>query len=336
MDMKVWCRGQMGGGVKKAIPVLTFPSIQIMGITVRQLIADADTQAEGMARIAQRCDTGAALSMMDLSVEAEAFGSRIRITDNEVPTVVGRIVEDEDEVEALAVPSVGAGRTGLYIEALGKAKRRITDRPVLAGVIGPFSLAARLMGVSEAMINCYEEPEMVHALMEKVLGFSIDYAKAYRDVGADGIVMAEPASGLLSPALMEEFSTAYVKRIIDAVQREDFAVVYHNCGSSVAKATEQLGGLGAMAYHFGNSVVLADMLKNMPSEALVMGNVDPSGILCHSTPEAVYAETRRVLAECSGFANFIPSSGCDIPPTTPWENIDAFFAAVKDHYAVQG
>ena len=333
MDMKAWCRGQLDSGVKKAIPVLTFPSIALMGITVRRLIADADAQAEGMERIARRCDTGAALSMMDLSVEAEAFGSRIRFSDHEVPTVVGHIVEDEDEVAALEVPAVGAGRTGLYIEALGKAKSRITDRPVLAGVIGPFSLAARLMGVSEAMINCYEEPEMVHALMEKVTGFSVAYAKAYRDMGADGIVMAEPASGLLSPALMEEFSTAYVKRIIDAVQREDFAVVYHNCGSSVAKAAEQLGGLGAMAYHFGNAVTLADMLRNMPAEALVLGNVDPSGVLCHGTPEAVYAETRRVLAECGAFANFIPSSGCDIPPTTPWGNIDAFFAAVEEFYA---
>ncbi len=332
MDMKAWCRSQLGSGAKKAIPVLTFPSIQLLGVSVRELIASADTQAEGMARIAERCDTGAALSMMDLSVEAEAFGSRIRFSDAEVPTVLGHIVEDEDEVDALAVPSVGAGRTGLYIEALGKAKRRITDRPVLAGVIGPFSLAARLMGVSEAMVNCYEEPEMTHELLEKVTEFAVSYAKAYRDIGADGLVMAEPASGLLSPALMEEFSTAYVRRVIDAVQREDFAVVYHNCGGSVAKAREQLAGLGAMAYHFGNSVELAEMLAGMPAEALVLGNVDPSGVLCHGTPETVYAETRRVLDACGSYGNFIPSSGCDIPPRTPWENIDAFFAAVGDFY----
>lgn len=333
MDMKNWCRAQRDGSRKKAIPVLSFPSIQLLGISVKELIADGELQALGMARVAERCDTGAALSMMDLSVEAEAFGSHIRVTSQEVPTVVGRLVEDPEEAEELPVPPVGAGRTGLYIEALGKAKKRITDRPVLAGVIGPFSLAARLMGVSEAMINCYEEPDMVHTLMEKAVEFSVAYARAYRDAGADGIVMAEPASGLLSPALMEEFSSAYVRRIVEAVQRDDFAVVYHNCGSSVAKSGEQLAGLGAMAYHFGNSVTLADMLEQMPTEALVMGNVDPSGVLCHGTAEKVYAETRQLLTACGGYANFLPSSGCDIPPMTPWENIDAFFAAVKDFYA---
>ncbi len=32
-----------------------------------------------------------------------------------------------------------------------------------------------------------------------------------------------------------------------------------------------------------------------------------------------------------GYPNFLISSGCDIPPITPWENIDAFFAAVQSN-----
>ena len=48
-----------------------------------------------------------------------------------------------------------------------KACQEISDRPVLAGCIGPFSLAGRLMDVSEIMILCYEEPELVHAVLGK-------------------------------------------------------------------------------------------------------------------------------------------------------------------------
>ena len=54
------------------------------------------------------------------------------------------------------------------------------------------SLAGRLMDVSEAMINCYEEPEMVHIVLEKATKFLIDYISAYKEAGADGILMAEP------------------------------------------------------------------------------------------------------------------------------------------------
>ncbi len=333
MDMKSWQRAVIAAKAKAAMPVLTFPSVQLMGITVRELIADSETQSQGMALIAARCPTLASLAMMDLSVEAEAFGSEIRVTDNEVPTVIGHIVDEPADADALAVPSVGAGRTGIYLDALARAKTRITDRPVLAGVIGPFSLAARLMGVSETMMNCYEEPEMVETVMEKATAFAIAYAKAYRDIGADGMVMAEPASGLLSPALMETFSTPYVKRVVDAVQTDSFAVIFHNCGGSVVQAAEQIASIGALGYHFGNSIELKDMLTQMPPDVLVMGNVDPSSVLFSGTPERVRAATRAVLEACAGHPNFVPSSGCDIPPTTPWENIDAFFETVTEYYA---
>ena len=60
-----------------------------MGITVRQLIESSDLQAQCMKAVADRVDTAASVSFMDLSVEAECFGSTIRVSDDEVPTVIG-------------------------------------------------------------------------------------------------------------------------------------------------------------------------------------------------------------------------------------------------------
>ncbi len=332
MNMKQWLQDQMAAEKRKALPVLSFPCTQLMGITVRELVSDSDAQAKGMAAVAQRCPTAAAVSMMDLSVEAECFGAQIRFTDDEVPTVVGAVVHDPDEAEALQVPAVGTGRTGIYVEAIGKTKQLITDRPVLAGVIGPFSLAGRLMDMTEIMINCYEEPEMVHATLDKAAQFITDYINEYKKVGADGVVMAEPAAGLLSPGICEEFSTPYVKRIIEAVQTDDFIVVYHNCGNSVTQMPDQIVATGAAAYHFGNAIDLAEMLDKMPDDQLVMGNVDPVGAFFNGTPASVREDTLKVMKACSGHKNFLISSGCDIPPKSPWENIDAFFAAVEEFY----
>ncbi|MDR0494924.1 MAG: hypothetical protein LBG95_04780, partial [Treponema sp.] len=50
------------------------------------------------------------------------------------------------------------------------------------------------------------------------------------------------------------------------------------------------------------------------------------------TPESVYAATTELLRECSKYRNFVISSGCDIPPMSPWENIDSFYKAVRDFY----
>ena len=64
------------------------------------------------------------------------------------------VAETEEEAEALEIPEIGAGRTQIYVDAIEKAVKLIEDRPVFAGVIGPFSLAGRLMDVTEAMIYC--------------------------------------------------------------------------------------------------------------------------------------------------------------------------------------
>jgi uroporphyrinogen decarboxylase len=109
------------------------------------------------------------------------------------------------------------------IEGVEKALKLIKDRPVFAGCIGPFSLAGRLMDVNEAMVNCYDEPEMVHVLFRKSNRiFVLIILKSNKKIGAHGIIMAEPLAGILSPGLMQEFSTEYVKKIVDEVQDENF------------------------------------------------------------------------------------------------------------------
>ena len=202
MNMKLWLQTQLSAQPRKAMPILSFPSIQLTGITVRELVSSSGAQARGMAAIARRCDAAASVSMMDLSVEAECFGSTVLFSDDEIPTVTGAVVSSMEDAAHLPTPQVGDGRTGIYVEAIAKAKASISDRPVFAGVIGPYSLAGRLMDVSQIMVNSIVEPDMVHATLRKATDFLRSYIRAYKDAGADGVVIAEPAAGLLPPDVL--------------------------------------------------------------------------------------------------------------------------------------
>lgn len=314
---------------KQALPILSFPATQKLGVGVETLVKSAELQAKAMEVIAKETDTLAAVSLMDLSVEAEAFGAQVRFAEDEVPAIVGQLVSDEDEADALAVPGLNAGRAMLCVEAVRSAKQNISDKPVLAGMIGPYSLAGRLCDVTEIMYLCYDEPETVHAVLDKTTQYLIQYGLAMKETGADGILMAEPLAGILSPELADEFSTPYVKQIIHALQDDHFAVIYHNCGNAVPQMLESIYTLGAAAYHFGNAVDMAEILAKTPSDILVMGNIDPAGEFAGGTVESITAATKALLAKCSGYSNFVPSSGCDIPAHAKWENIQAFFAALK-------
>lgn len=134
-NMYQWVEDLKAAPVKKAMPGLSFPSIQLLGITVQELINDSDIQAKGMKAVADRA------------------------------------------------PKAG----------------------------GSVSLA----------------------------------------VGANGVVIAEPLAGLLSPALAQEFPGDYCKRIVDTVQDENFIVVYHNCGNTTILTLDSILSCGAKVYHHG-------------------------------------------------------------------------------------
>ncbi len=333
-DMNKWMESVKADRVKKPMPVLSFPGISLMDITVPELISNSRLQAETMKAVADRCETAASLSMMDLSVESEAFGAEVRFFDDEVPTVIGRLLTTLEDAQALEIPAARSARTGIYIDAIAQAAELITDRPVFAGVIGPVSLAGRLLDINEMMTQFFTDAELVHTVLEKATSFLIDYIKEYKAVGAHGVVIAEPVAGLLSPRLCQEFSSQYIKQIVDAVQDEHFIIIYHNCGNAVPLVNEILA-TGSAAYHFGNAIKLIDILKKMPADKLVMGNIDPAGTIRGGSPETVRQETMNLLEECADYGNFVISSGCDIPPLAPWENIDAFFTAVIDYYQLE-
>lgn len=334
MNMQRWKQEYYNSAVKKTMPVLSFPGCQLTGCSVLDVVTDARKQADCMIAVAKAFDTAVAVGPMDLSVEAEAFGATVHFGDHEVPTVPDALL-DIDRPEAageLPVPSVGAGRTGVYLEAISLAKQSITDRPVFAGCIGPFSLAGRLLDMSNVMIACLEEPEMLEALLEKATEFLIRYVQALKDAGADGIIMAEPAAGLLSPVLNEEFSVPYVKRIADGVRDESFMFCYHNCGPYVPRQIEDIVTIGADIYHFGDAIDLKDVKDAIPADAFLAGNLSPVVCFKSATAREMAEATDELMKQFGTMPNFIPSSGCDIPPNAKVENVRVFMERVSAYY----
>ena len=231
---------------------------------------------------------------------------------------------------------VGGGVAGICASVaaarMGTKVALINDRPIIAGCIGPFSLAGRLLNVNDIMVDCYDEPEKVHTVLEKATEFILNYIQALKDAGAHAVMMAEPLAGLLSPALMSEFSSSYVRRIVNAVQDKHFIVIYHNCGSAINNLVEPMLETGCIAYHFGESADMKQMLEKIPRNYLVMGNISPSSVFNNSNKRSMRLATTRLLDLCRDYPNFVASSGCDIPPYTDFEDIDTFFETVQAFY----
>jgi Uroporphyrinogen-III decarboxylase len=327
--MKEWISDVIGDPKRRAIPIMTHPGIEYIGKSVREAVTNGNIHFDAIRTLDKMYPSAACTVIMDLTVEAEAFGAEVIFPEDEIPTVTGRLLCDNESIGRLTVPDMSAGRIRQYLLANKLAAGNITDKPVFGGCIGPFSLAGRLFDLSEIMMACYCEPDTAKALLSKCKDFLKNYCGEIKKQGADGVIIAEPAAGLLSPEGCGEFSSAYIKEIVDAVQDDYFAVILHNCGNK-GHCTNAMVATGAYGYHFGNQIDMVTALEQCPKDVLVMGNLDPSGLFKNSSSEELYKATKELLEKTAHYPNFVLSSGCDIPPHIPVENIHAFYNALKE------
>jgi uroporphyrinogen decarboxylase len=307
---------------------MTHPGIEMLGHNVKEAVCSGQIHFEAVRALCEKYPQPAAMTtIMDLSVEAQAFGANVSFSYEAIPSIEGRLVEDAAAIEALQIPSLEAGRVPEYL----KADKLATSlpKPVFAGCIGPFSLAGRLYGMTEIMMGIYIEPEAMVMLLEKCTEFLTNYVKAIKGTGCPAVLMAEPASGLLSNEDCLQYCTPYVKKIVDAVQDETFAVVLHNCGNT-GHCTESMVATGVWGFHFGNKIDMVKAIEDCPPDALVFGNIDPVSIFKQASPDEMHKATCELLQQTANYPNFVLSSGCDTPPGVSSANIEAFYRALDD------
>jgi len=308
------------------MPIMTHPGIELIGKKVIDAVKDGQTHYEAVMALRKRFPQSvASTTIMDLSMEAEAFGANIVFDDNEVPTVSGRMLESAADVEALQIPSLDTKRVPEYLKANRLAAAEL-DVPLFGGCIGPFSLAGRLYDMTELMMAMYIEPETANLLLDKCTQFILEYCKQIKASGSAGVVMAEPAAGLLSNDDCQAYSSRFVKTIVDAVQDDNFVVMLHNCGNT-GQCTKAMIETGAAALHFGNAIDMAQVLEEVPADIAVSGNINPVEIMKFGTPQQVEDVAKQLIKLADKHSNFILSTGCDVPPETPFENIESLFNA---------
>ncbi|HEX2981286.1 MAG TPA: uroporphyrinogen decarboxylase family protein [Anaerolineaceae bacterium] len=310
-----------------AMPIGVYAGLEITQATIRDAVTSAQAQIDAVMALRDRFQTPVMMTAMDLSAEAETYGCTVRMSDDEIPTVVGRRVHQLEEIHALPEPCPGDARTQVYLDACRQVSK-LGPVPVLGGMIGPFSLAARIFGVSEILEQTAIDAEPVIALLERVTRFLTAYAKAFHGAGAYGIVMAEPVAGLLSPRGLGRFSAPYVRQIIEAVQCPDFTVILHNCGAKLNHLPYVLQS-GAEIYHFGVPMDLTEALQKVENNVILSGNLDPTAVFHQGTPDSVRSDTLKLMEDTRAYKNFIISSGCDLPPGVPLANLAAFYEAVS-------
>src|SRR5690606_9737570 len=189
------------------------------------LCRNAELACEVTLQPLERYPLDAAILFSDILTVPDARGLGLYFETGGGPKF-HKTVRTDPDVAALRVPNAEAD-LDYVMRAVSTIRGALNGRVQLIGFSGsPWTLATYMVegGSSKdfrhlkAMI--YSQPEVAHALLEKLALSVTDYLNAQIRHGAQAVQIFDTWGGTLSAEAYREFSLAYMQRIVDGLIRD--------------------------------------------------------------------------------------------------------------------
>jgi MtaA/CmuA family methyltransferase len=314
------------------LPITMMFAADQIGAKYGEYAVDHRVLAEGQIRTAERFDFDYVSCISDPAREAADCGARIEYFPDQPPAIdeAHALLADRTTLAGLAVPDpLGGGRMHDRVKAAAFLKQRVGGDLLVEGWIeGPCAEAADLRGINALMLDFYDAPAFVRDLFDFVLEMELRFAKAQLDAGADWLGVGDAAASLVGPKIYEEFVWPYEKRMIDALHALGARVRLHICGNT-SRILGGMGRLGCEVVELDSMAPIAKARAEMGPEQILLGNIDPVGVLRNGTPKSITA----AIAACHRDAGprYMVGAGCEVPRDTPPENLLALRDYARSH-----
>jgi uroporphyrinogen-III decarboxylase len=345
-------------GISSRFTILN-PAINTKGITYEEYFNDPDVMFEHQLRhqhwirhnLPQDAEMGLPEAWtvgVDLqnSYEQLWYGAPLRFIEGNVPDTPPFITEEgKREFVTRGVPDPFGGwmrRNWDYLEHFKERAKgyEFCGRPVKAGsptgcgTDGPFTVACALRGPTELCLDMYTDPGFYHDLMGLIVEATIRRIRAYRErlgqpMESKAWGFADDSIQLLSVATYRELVLPYHKRLVAAFGPEGPNSI-HLCGDATRHFKTIRDELKVMTFDTGFPVDHGWLRCELGPEVTIQGGPHVE-VLRTGTPEAIRAETRRILQ--SGVmqgGKFVLREGNNLAPGTPVENVAAMYEACKE------
>ena len=286
------------------------------------------------------CD-GLRLFVTPEPMAVERVGNALIVVDSESGERLGRIdtlggggfVPDRPPapIETLAearqrLEAMVDELTAAKMDALRRARQRVPHRFVASAPGGiTMNTYNALRGREQAMLDFYDRPDFVRAVMDLQAEAMIQRAEKLLTTGIDALYIGDPSASasLISPQHFERFCLPAYRKFCRHFRDADILIYIHICGNSNpilemmadtgAQVIEPLDPLGGVS--------VADAKRRVGDRVALMGGLNTL-TLAHGTPEEVQAEAIQKCRE-GGPQGYILAAGDMVPPETLLENLHA-------------
>ena len=277
----------------------------------------------------------AAILFSDILTIPDAMGLGLYFETGEGPRFK-KTVNTLADIEALPVLNAQQD-LGYVMDAVSTIRRELNGRVPLIGFSGsPWTLATYMVEggsskdhrKSKAML--YENPQAMHLLLDKLADSVIAYLNGQIMAGAQAVQIFDSWGGSLSDAAYQEFSLAYMQKIVNGLIRENdgrkVPVILFTKGGGLW--LESMAETGADALGLDWTTNIGDARRRVGSKVALQGNMDPS--VLYASPQAIRGEVSRILASYGSGDGHVFNLGHGITPEVDPAHAGAFIEAVHE------
>ncbi len=323
-----------GGRVDRPplLPILHSGLAGLLGVRLGDYFTDAATMARVAVEGCRRFGFDGVQLSLGVTGEAESLGAKVDQPADGAPVLRQHLLADVSNLSSLKRGDAACrGRMPLFLDALRRVRSQAgSSLFCLATLRGPLNITAQLRGVEDTLVDMIESPDQISRILDFAVDVAITASEAALTASADGVVFGEAACSpnFISPELYRRLILPRHKRLVRSLRSMGWKVVgFHVCGN-ILPILEDLISTGADLIDVDYQVPADQAVERAAGRVTLRGNLDPSSVFRFGDSVKVRAQTRELCRVVSG-ARWILSSGCDIPPGTPAENLQAFAEAAR-------
>ena len=176
----------------------------------------------------------------------------------------------------------------------------------------------------------YDQPEVMHLLLDKLTQSVIDYLTCQIEAGAQAVQIFDTWGGALSAAGYQEFSLAYMQRIVAGLPREHDGrpvpvIVFTKQGG---QWLESIADIGCDAIGLDWTTDIGQARARVGQRVALQGNMDPT--MLYASPARIREEVATILSSFGSGPGHIFNLGHGITPEVDPEHAKVFIESVHE------
>ncbi len=231
-----------------------------------------------------------------------------------------------DDTPVLPDDFLSRGSIPELLKAVRIMKKELGDEvPIVAGIIGPFTIAGALVDTVPLLKATFKTPEKMRPFLDVAEKAGTALAKALIDAGADIIVCEDMTASpeLIIPKTYAAYELEYQTRQFEAIP---VPKILHICGN-VDPIVEWMGQTGAEILSLEPKASGKLAREKCGPDVVLMGGVDTSTTLFMKDADTVRQGCEESIAD--GIQILAP--GCAVAPGTTTENLLAMVEVARAH-----